>query len=72
MLTLISDSSNSQTAAASAPVSARPTAVLERSKLPYQVDQQVELLHLQADVEALLQQLQALKQRKLVTASKAE
>ncbi|MBD2461611.1 hypothetical protein H6G89_11170 [Oscillatoria sp. FACHB-1407] len=35
-------------------------------KLPYQVDHQVELLHLRAEAEALLQELQTLKQRRLV------
>ncbi len=42
-------------------------AVLENVKLPYQVDHQVELLHLRAEVEALLQQLQTLKQQRLVS-----
>ncbi|MBF2021162.1 MAG: hypothetical protein IGR93_13900 [Hydrococcus sp. C42_A2020_068] len=31
----------------------------------YQADQQVEYLHLQAEIEVLFQQLQALKQQKL-------
>ncbi len=31
---------------------------------PYQADQQLKYLHLQAEVEVLLQQLQALKQRR--------
>ncbi|NJN85473.1 MAG: hypothetical protein HC881_03100 [Leptolyngbyaceae cyanobacterium SL_7_1] len=34
------------------------------SKLPYQATHQVELLHLQAETEALLQQLQTLKQQR--------
>jgi hypothetical protein len=42
-------------------------AVLDSAKLPYQVDHQVELLHLRAEVEALLQQLQNLKQQRLVS-----
>ena len=33
-------------------------------KLPYQANHQVELLHLQAETEALLQQLRALKQHR--------
>lgn len=45
----------------SAPTSARVT------KLPYQTNHQVELLHLQAEIEALLQQLQALKQQRLAS-----
>lgn len=42
-------------------------ALLENLKLPYQVDHQVELLHLRAEAEALLQQLQILKQQRLVS-----
>lgn len=34
-------------------------------KLPYQENHKEELLHLQADIEALLQQLQTLKQQRL-------
>jgi hypothetical protein len=34
-------------------------------KLPYQATHQVELLHLQAEIEALLQQLKTLKQQRL-------
>ncbi|HEY9698642.1 MAG TPA: hypothetical protein V6D10_15370 [Trichocoleus sp.] len=33
-------------------------------KLPYQANHQVELLHLQAETEALLQQLRTLKQNR--------
>lgn len=36
-------------------------------KLPYQATHQAELLHLQADIDALLQQLQALQQQRLVS-----
>ena len=32
---------------------------------PYQIDQQVKFLHLSAEVETLLQQLQSLKQQRL-------
>lgn len=45
---------------------AAPTS--ELSKLPYDKAHQLELLHLRAEAEALLQQLQIEKQRKLVTA----
>lgn len=38
---------------------------LNESKSPYQVDQQVKFLHLQAEVECLLQQLQVLQQRRI-------
>lgn len=34
------------------------------AKLPYQATHQVELLHLQADIDALLYQLQSLKQQR--------
>ena len=41
---------------------------LSRSmKLHYQASHQVELLHLQADIDALLQQLQSLKNHRPVT-----
>lgn len=39
----------------------------ESKKSPYQVDQQVKFLHLEAEVEYLLQQLQNLKQQRLAT-----
>jgi RNase adaptor protein for sRNA GlmZ degradation len=42
------------------------------SKLPYQATHQVELLHLQAETEALLQQLQTLKQQRLMENSHAD
>lgn len=41
----------------------------EQSKPPYQVDQQVKFLHLEAEVEYLLQQLQNLNQQRLATTS---
>jgi hypothetical protein len=34
-------------------------------KLPYQVTHQVELLHLQAETEALLQEIQTVKQQRV-------
>lgn len=39
-------------------------------KLPYQTTHQLELLHLRAEVEALLQHLQFQKQQRLVSAGK--
>lgn len=36
-------------------------------KCPYNVDQQVKLLHLQAEVDTLLLQLQTIKQQRLTT-----
>lgn len=38
---------------------------LEAIKCPYQADQQVKFLHLQAEVDSLLLKLQALKQQRL-------
>lgn len=37
----------------------------ESTKVPYQVAQQVKFLHLEAEVESLLQQLQTLKQQRI-------
>lgn len=37
----------------------------ESKKVPYQVAQQVKFLHLEAEVESLLQQLQTLKQQRI-------
>lgn len=47
------------------------------NKLPYQASHKAELIHLQEDIDALLQQLQSLKQQRLasdgqVSASVAE
>lgn len=38
---------------------------MELIKFPYQADQQVKYLHLQAEVESLLQHLQIIKQQRL-------
>lgn len=54
--------SNGQQHAASSVADAMTTT----RKLPYQASHQAELLHLQAEVDALLVQLQTLKQRQLV------
>jgi hypothetical protein len=44
---------------------ASDSACLSRpKKLPYQANHQVELLHLQAELDALFQQLQSLKQQR--------
>jgi hypothetical protein len=40
---------------------------MELMKSLYQADQQVKYLHLQAEVESLLQQLQILKQQRLAS-----
>ncbi|HAA32988.1 MAG TPA: hypothetical protein DCE56_41300 [Cyanobacteria bacterium UBA8553] len=51
----------------------RPTAptgnpsLLEQMKSPYRADQQVKYLHLQAEVESLLQQLEILKKQRLAS-----
>ncbi|MBD2019736.1 hypothetical protein H6F43_05980 [Leptolyngbya sp. FACHB-36] len=41
--------------------------LLEAMKSQYPLDQQVKFLHLQADAESLLQQLQAMKQQRQAT-----
>lgn len=53
---------------------ATPAATSENPNLgklmqSYQADQQLKYLHLQAEVEVLLQQLQTLKQRRLASTS---
>ena len=45
-------------------------AASDLGKLPYQTTHQLELLHLRAEVEALIQHLQFQKQQRLVSASK--
>ncbi|MFB2880186.1 hypothetical protein [Floridanema aerugineum] len=40
--------------------------LMEKMKSVYQADQQLKLLNLQAEVETLLQQLQNLKQQRLI------
>lgn len=51
----------------------RPTApagkspIVEPMKSPYRADQQVKYLHLQAEVESLLQHLQILKKQRLAS-----
>lgn len=54
--------------------SASTTAIAPKSsKLPYQANHQVELLHLQAEIEALFQHLETLKrQRSLIEQSEHE
>ncbi|MFY7806425.1 MAG: hypothetical protein ACOVQ7_23680 [Limnoraphis robusta] len=47
--------------------SASSTLKLGLIKCPYNVDQQVKLLHLQAEVDTLLLQLQTIKQQRLIT-----
>jgi hypothetical protein len=39
----------------------------ESKKFPYQAAQQVKFLHLEAEVESLLQQLQTLKQERIAS-----
>jgi hypothetical protein len=41
----------------------------QSKKLPYQANHQVELLHLQAELDALFQQLQSLKQQRQSSAA---
>ncbi len=46
------------------------SAASDLGKLPYQTTHQLELLHLRAEVEALIQHLQFQKQQRLVSAGK--
>ncbi len=41
----------------------------ESKQPPYQLDQRVKFLHLAAEVESLLQQLQSMRQKRLTTVS---
>ncbi|GET37058.1 MULTISPECIES: hypothetical protein [Microseira] len=52
--------------------STNQTRLTESMKNLYQADQQVKFLHLQAEVETLLVQLQALKQQRLTAAGVRE
>ncbi len=54
-------------ASRSSTLSASQTVHLGLIKCPYNVDQQVKLLHLQAEVDTLLLQLQTLKKQRLIT-----
>lgn len=47
----------------------RQNQILQLTKA-YQADQQVKYLHLQAEIDVLLQEVQALKQRELATMGK--
>lgn len=60
---------NSQRSSDAAATSTEQPKVSPPKKSPYQADQQVKFLHLQAEVESLLQQLKTLKQQRLATAS---
>lgn len=52
--------------------STNQTHLMDSMKRMYQADQQVKYLHLQAEVETLLLQLQALKQQRLTAAGARE
>jgi|GEM_PF-6503313 hypothetical protein len=60
-------SSSSSSLLSSVSSQSQPTQVAEAqiSETPYQADHQAEFLHLQADTDALLAQLKALKYKKL-------
>lgn len=49
---------------ATSPETLRQSRLMEAMRAQYQADQQVEYLHLQAETELLLQQLQALKRQR--------
>ncbi|NJO43069.1 MAG: hypothetical protein HC769_22610 [Cyanobacteria bacterium CRU_2_1] len=58
---------SSASSSASSNVSKEPVCLTKPANLPYQANHQVELLHLQAEIEALLQQLKTLKQQRLAS-----
>lgn len=71
--TLTTDrSANSSTAVIERPIATagttaqvdRQSRVLEAMKAQYRIDQQVKFLHLQAEADTLLQQLQVMKQQR--------
>ena len=55
--------------AATSPADSQQICWIEVKQYPYQPDHQVELLHLQAEADALLLQLQALSQKRLAASS---
>ncbi len=59
----VSDSST-QAQSAGSTVAQQRARLIEAMKSQYPVDQQVKYLHLQAEADSLLQQLQALKQQR--------
>lgn len=52
--------------------STNPTRLLESMKSLYKADQQVKFLHLQAEVESLLIELQTIKQQRLTASDSTE
>jgi hypothetical protein len=70
MVSCLSSASGSQSVASKSQ-SQRPQA-RDLTKTLYQVDQQVKFLHLQAEVESLLQQLEIMKQQKQVSTFQKE
>lgn len=61
MTTQVSMANNHKT---SESVASSVQATAQATKLPYQANHQVELMHLQAEIEALLQQLKCIKQQR--------
>lgn len=60
-----------QAQGAEAAVDQQRSRLIEAMKAQYQLDQQVEFLHLQAEADFLLQQLQALKQQRQALAARS-
>lgn len=54
------------------PAVKEPVCLAKSVKLPYQESHKEELMHLQADIEALIQQLQSLKQQRRASEEHAE
>ena len=56
----------------SVPTTAAYQSISKRTAKCYQADQQVKYLHLQAEIDVLLQQLQTMKQNKQIVAKMTE
>ncbi len=71
MLSCPSSLSPSQVVSNSQPMrsASRQLSSLYESKVPYQAAQKVKFLHLEAEIESLLQQLQTLKQQRIAHSS---
>jgi len=70
MVSCLSSASSSQTVAGKSQAQCLQTRDVKKTL--YQVDQQVKFLHLQAEVESLLQHLQIMKQHKQVVTCQKE
>jgi D-aminopeptidase len=61
----VATKSNSESSSISSAVKTNRQEIVDKLMRSYQTDQQLKYLHLQAEIEVLLQQLQSIKQTKL-------